>query len=149
MTQTPSISRTEQEAPRPTETYVPNGGRVPRLSGDIRDLVPKLGLREYWYPVCGAGRIGKKPQRIKMLGEDICVFRGEKKGEIDALGDVCPHRGARLSEGDCHFAGTVACPYHGWVFDSTGKNIAVLSEGPQSLVCGKPGTEARHYPTGC
>ena len=147
MTQTPSVSRTEQEVPEVTEPYAPNGGRVPKLSGDIRHLIPKLGLREYWYPLCGAGRVGKKPLRIKMLGEDLCLFRGENKGGIVALGDVCPHRGARLSEGDCHFAGTVACPYHGWVFDGTGKNVAVLSEGPQSLVCGKPGTEARHYPT--
>ena len=30
--------------------YVPNGGLVPRLSGDLRPLIPKLGLREYWYP---------------------------------------------------------------------------------------------------
>jgi phenylpropionate dioxygenase-like ring-hydroxylating dioxygenase large terminal subunit len=128
--------------------YRPNGGRVPRLSGDIRQLLPKLGLREYWYPLCGAGRLGrKKPVRIKMLGEDICVFRGKSKDEVYALGDVCPHRGARLSEGDCHFAGSVTCPYHGWTFDGSGTNIAVLSEGPESLVCGKPGTEARSYPT--
>jgi phenylpropionate dioxygenase-like ring-hydroxylating dioxygenase large terminal subunit len=127
--------------------FKPNGGMVPSLSGDIRHLIPPLGLREYWYPVCGAGRVGRKPMRVKMLGEDLAVFRGKNKGEIHVLGDVCPHRGARLSEGDCHFAGTVACPYHGWVFDgATGKNVAVLSEGPDSLVCGKPGTEARHYP---
>src|SRR5581483_10755275 len=128
--------------------YEPNGGRVPRLSGDIRHLIPRLGLREYWYPLCGAGRVKKnKPLRIKMLGEDICVFRGKEKGEISAVGDICPHRGARLSEGDCHFAGTVACPYHGWVFDGAGRNVAVLSEGPNSQVCGKPGTEVRSYPT--
>jgi hypothetical protein len=33
------------------------------------------------------------------------------------------------------------------VFDESGKNVAVLSEGPDSGVCGKPGTEARVYPT--
>ena len=80
-----------------------------------------------------------------MLGEDICFFRDEK-GQVAALTDYCPHRGARLSEGDCHYAGTVACPYHGWVFDANGKNVAVLSEGPNATVCGKPGTEAAHVP---
>ena len=65
--------------------YQPNSGSVPRLSGDIRLLVPRLGLREYWYPLCGAGRIKKtRPLRIKMLGEDICVFRGRAPGEISA-----------------------------------------------------------------
>src|SRR5687767_15028514 len=115
MTQTidpPSASRSE------VEEYVPNGGRVPRLSGDIRHLVPKLGLREYWYPLCGTKRVKKsKPTKIRMLGEDLCVFRGKGKDEFVALNDICPHRGARLSEGDCHYEGTVACPYHGWVFD--------------------------------
>jgi phenylpropionate dioxygenase-like ring-hydroxylating dioxygenase large terminal subunit len=66
---------------------------------------------------------------------------------VVAIQDVCPHRGARLSEGDCHYRGTVACPYHGWVYDEGGKNVAVLSEGPDSGVCGKPGTEAKAYPT--
>jgi phenylpropionate dioxygenase-like ring-hydroxylating dioxygenase large terminal subunit len=130
------------------EGYEPNGGRVPRLSGDIRHLVPRLGLREYWYPLCGFNRVKKsKALRVRMLGEDLCVFRSEVKGEVYALTDICPHRGARLSEGDCHYEGTIACPYHGWVFDGQGKNTAVLSEGPNSAVCGKPGTEARSYPT--
>jgi hypothetical protein len=33
------------------------------------------------------------------------------------------------------------------VYDESGKNVAVLSEGPTSGVCGKPGTEAKTYPT--
>jgi phenylpropionate dioxygenase-like ring-hydroxylating dioxygenase large terminal subunit len=126
--------------------FTPNGGRIPKLSGDIRHLIPRLGLREYWYPLCGVNRVPKKKAiRIRMLGEDLAVFRG--KGSVYALTDICPHRGARLSEGDCHFDGTIACPYHGWVFDGQGCNVAVLSEGPNSIVRGKPGTDARSYPT--
>ncbi len=145
MTQTIDPPKTHREG---DEEYVPNGGRVPRITGDIRHLVPKLGLREYWYPVCGVNRVHKtKPLKIRMLGEDIALFRGKSKDEVFALNDICPHRGARLSEGDCHYEGTVVCPYHGWVFDGEGTNVAVLSEGPTSIVCGKPGTAARAYPT--
>ena len=134
--------------PDPTSTTCPTAAACRSLTGDIRHLIPKLGLREYWYPLCGAGRVKKnKPLRVRMLGEDICIFQGKAKGEINAIGDVCPHRGARLSEGDCHYDGTVACPYHGWVFDGQGNNVAILSEGADSIVCGKPGTEARAYPT--
>lgn len=144
MTQT--VMRPGSGAQDSDPQFTPNGGRVPRLSGDIRHLIPKTGLREYWYPMCGARRIPKKKAvRIRMLGEDLCVFKG--KGEVYALTDICPHRGARLSEGDCHYDGTISCPYHGWVFDGEGRNVAVLSEGPNSIVCGKPGTEARSYPT--
>src|SRR6187200_3356342 len=90
---------------------------IPKLSGDIRALIPELGLRNYWYPAILAARVGATyPVQVKMLGEDLCLFRTEA-GDIAALQDVCPHRGARLSEGSCHWPGTVACPYHGWVYD--------------------------------
>ena len=122
-------------------------GNVPKLSGDIRPLIPTLGLRNYWYPAIADTKVGaRKPAKVSMLGEEICLFRGATGGVV-AIQDVCPHRGARLSEGACHYRGTVACPYHGWVFDESGKNVAVLSEGPDSGVCGKPGTEAHVYPT--
>jgi phenylpropionate dioxygenase-like ring-hydroxylating dioxygenase large terminal subunit len=124
----------------------PNGV-IPKLSGDIRPLIPKLGLRNYWYPAIADAKVGsRKPVKVSMLGEELCLFRGAS-GDVAAIQDVCPHRGARLSEGDCHYKGTVACPYHGWVYDESGKNVMVLSEGPTSGVCGKPGTEARVYPT--
>ena len=122
-------------------------GAVPKLSGDIRPLIPTLGLRNYWYPALADRKVGwRKPVKVSLLGEDICFFRGAA-GNVVAIQDVCPHRGARLSQGDCHYRGTVACPYHGWVFDESGKNTMVLSEGPASGVCGKPGTEAQIFPT--
>lgn len=129
------------DAPRPGR------GVVPKLSGDIRSLVPVLGLRNYWYPAIEDKSVGwKKPLKVSLLGEEICLFRGAT-GQVAAIQDICPHRGARLSEGDCHYKGTVACPYHGWVYDESGKNTMVLSEGPNSAVCGKAGTEAKVYPT--
>ena len=122
-------------------------GEVPDLTGDIRHLIPKYGLRNYWYPAISAHKVPKrKPVQVSMLGEDLVFFRG-KDGTPVALQGICPHRGARLAEGHGHWAGTVACPYHGWVFDEEGKNIMILSEGPESKVCGKAGTEAYVYPT--
>ncbi len=122
-------------------------GAMPKLSGDLRPLIPKLGLRNYWYPAIPANRVGRRiPVQVKMMGEDICFFRGVD-GHVVAIGDVCPHRGARLSKGHCHWKGTVSCHYHGWVFDEHGKNVVVLGEGPDSRVAGKQGTEARVYPT--
>jgi len=120
---------------------------IPKLSGDIRPLIPKLGLRNYWYPAVRDRAVGRrKPLKVSLLGEDICLFRGAT-GAVAAIQDICPHRGARVSQGRCHYRGTVACPYHGWVFDESGKNVMVLSEGPTSGVCGKPGTEAKVYST--
>ncbi len=124
-----------------------SAAQMPSLTGDLRPLIPKLGLRNYWYPAIAASKVGRrKPVQVRMLGEDLCFFRGES-GDVVAITDICPHRGARFSEGHCHFEGTVACPYHGWVYNERGENVAVLSEGPDSKVCGKPGTEAKVYPT--
>ncbi len=123
------------------------GVAIPDLSGDIRPLVPVMGLRNYWYPAIAARKIPKRhPVQVRMLGEELCLFRGAH-GQPVAIRDICPHRGARPSEGTCHWKGTVTCPYHGWTFDEHGKNVAVLSEGPDSKICGKPGTEAYIYPT--
>ena len=129
------------------ETREGGSGAIPDLSGDIRHLVPELGLRNYWYPALAKKRIPKRhPIQVRMLGEELCFYRGAQ-GQPVAVRDVCPHRGARLSEGTCHWKGTVSCPYHGWTFDEQGKNVAVLSEGPDSKICGKPGTEAKLFPT--
>ena len=122
-------------------------GDVPNLAGDIRHLIPKYGLRNYWYPAISERKVPKRrPIQIRMLGEELVFFR-KKDGSAVAIQDVCPHRGARFSEGHIHWPGTITCPYHGWVFDEQGKNIMVLSEGPDSKVCGKQGTEAYVYPT--
>ena len=33
---------------------------IPKLSGDIRHLIPKLGLRNYWYPVIADRSVGSR-----------------------------------------------------------------------------------------
>ncbi len=95
--------------------------------------LPALGFRNYWYPVMAAWRLGRKPKAVKVLGEDIVVFRD--KGKLYALAERCPHRGARLSQGKCLYpgSGTISCPYHGWTFSGeTGACVAKLMEGPEA-----------------
>ena len=122
-------------------------GSIPDLRGDIRPLIPKLGLRNYWYPAIAKRKIPtRRPIKVRVMGEDLCFFKGDR-GQAAAIRDICPHRGASISEGTCHYKGTVSCSYHGWTFNEQGKNVAVLSEGPESKICGLPGTEAKLYPT--
>ena len=109
------------------------------------DYCPRLGFREYWYPGIKAKKVGtKRPVRLKMLGEELVLFRG-KQGQVVALTDWCPHRGARFSNGLCDFQGTITCPYHGYVFDETGQCVAGLIEAVDSSLA--PKMRARHYPT--
>lgn len=117
----------------------------PRDPDDRRSLIPALGLREYWYPALPAKAIGwKKPVALKMLGTDLVFFR-DQEGEIQALWDYCPHRGAMLSYGDCFWRGYLSCPYHGATFDGGGECVEFITEGPDSKMVGR--LKARKYPT--
>lgn len=108
------------------------------------DYCPKLGFREYWYPGIESRRVGRKPVRLTMLGDDLVLFR-DNAGKVAALSDWCPHRGARLSLGVCEFEGTITCPYHGYTFDGAGQCVAGLIERPDSPFIAK--LRARAYPT--
>src|SRR5688500_62926 len=45
---------------------------------DPRDEIPVLGFRNYWYPVATASKVPRrKPLRVKLLGDELCVFRGD------------------------------------------------------------------------
>ncbi len=112
---------------------------------DRRQLVPALGLREYWWPALPARKVSRKrPVYWKMLGEELCFFR-DSEGSIAAISDVCPHRGASLSRGKCFYPGTISCPYHGATFDRTGSCRAFITEGPASRMVDN--LTVRSYPT--
>jgi nitrite reductase/ring-hydroxylating ferredoxin subunit len=58
-------------------------------------------------------------KQVKVNGRSLALFN--VAGTLYALEDVCPHRGAPLSEGECE--GTeVICPWHGARFDLTSGN---------------------------
>ncbi len=133
--------------PRPNGDAGNGSSSMPstRRSTDVRQLLPVLGLREYWYPALLNKQVGwKKPVFVQMLGQDLCFFRGAS-GKVVALDNACPHRGAKLSSGHCDVKGTLACFYHGMVFDETGLCVAALGEGPESPMPGK--LRAKTHPT--
>jgi len=69
------------------------------------------------------------------------------RGRIYALRNRCPHRGVPLSAGRREFPGFLTCAYHGWTYDlQTGALAAVLTDGPDSPICGKEIVRVRSYP---
>jgi len=150
-----SERRTERELRRSSRRGVlePAGRREPAFDvfvpgadagNDTRVGIPALGLREYWYPLIEARKVKAKPVYWVMLGEELVLLRNTD-GSIAALSDVCPHRGASLSSGNCFYRGTVTCPYHGATFDGQGACVAWLTEGPDSRMVGQ--VAVRHFPT--
>src|SRR5262249_24061537 len=55
-------------------------------------------LRRFWQPIILSSELGELPRRIRILGEDLVVFR-DKRGVIGLLELYCPHRGTSLEFG--------------------------------------------------
>lgn len=74
-----------------------------------------------WHVVAYAPDVPEdRPVAARLLGEDIVLWRSG--GRVHAWRDLCVHRGAKLSLGKVTDA-SLACPYHGWVYNEEGRCI--------------------------
>ena len=90
-------------------------------------------MRRHWLPACLAEEVaepGGTPRRIRLLGEDLVVFRNSE-GKLGLLDDYCPHRRASLALGRNEDCG-LTCLYHGWRIDVDGNVLEMPSEPPSS-----------------
>jgi phenylpropionate dioxygenase-like ring-hydroxylating dioxygenase large terminal subunit len=75
-------------------------------------------LKDTWYCASWAGDLVDAPVGIKILGEDIALYR-DSTGKASAVSGRCPHRFAPLSKGKVK-GDVIECPYHGLQFDCSG-----------------------------
>lgn len=75
-------------------------------------------LRRYWHPVGLAGDATARPKPVRILGEDLILFR-DGQGRAGLLYPRCCHRGTTLYYGKVEESG-IRCCYHGWLFDVEG-----------------------------
>jgi nitrite reductase/ring-hydroxylating ferredoxin subunit len=61
------------------------------------------------------------------FGQDIVIYRGAD-GSLTALDAYCKHMGAHLGVGGTVCENRIVCPYHGWEWDSDGRNSAIPYE---------------------
>jgi phthalate 4,5-dioxygenase oxygenase subunit len=81
-------------------------------------------FRQYWIPVVPVTHLeepGGKPLRLKILGEDLVLFRTPDQ-RVGLIGAYCSHRLGPLFFGRVEVDG-LRCPYHGWKFDPAGKCV--------------------------
>lgn len=76
-------------------------------------------MRRYWQPVAVSSEVTSRPQYVRILGEDLIIFR-DKSGRAGLLYPRCMHRGTSLFYGKVTEEG-IACCYHGWLFDVEGR----------------------------
>ena len=90
------------------------------------DILTKVGpgqpcgeyMRRFWQPVLASRNVTTRPREIRILGEDLLVFR-DGSGRPGLLYPRCMHRGTTLLYGHVEPDG-IRCCYHGWKFDVEG-----------------------------
>jgi len=76
-------------------------------------------LRSFWWPVALAEEVRDIPVPVKILGEELVLFR-DLSGQLALLDAHCPHRRASLEYGRIEQRG-IRCAYHGWYMDCQGR----------------------------
>ena len=87
-------------------------------------------FRRYWHPVFLSSEVGKNPIPLKILGEELVLFRATN-GELGLVHKHCPHRNASLVFGKCENKG-IRCCYHGWLFAPDGEILETPGEEENS-----------------
>jgi len=95
---------------------------------DPVEQLMEQGLRNTWYAICPSHFVSQQPVSVRRFGRKIALWR-DSKGQVRALEDHCPHRGAPLSQGVNH-GDRLGCPYHG---------VQVRHDGTVMKVPGSPG----------
>lgn len=78
-------------------------------------------MRRYWHPIALSADVTTIPQKVRILGEDLILFR-DGRGRAGLLTPRCSHRGTSLYYGKVDENG-IRCCYHGWQFDVQGRCI--------------------------
>src|SRR4051794_14540945 len=90
-------------------------------------------MRQHWLPSCMSEEVAEpdgKPVRVRLLGEDLVVFRDTEE-KLGCLDEHCPHRRASLALGRNEECG-LRCLFHGWKFDVEGNVLEMSSEPAES-----------------
>jgi len=89
-------------------------------------------LRRFWHPVAMSSQLKDRPVAIRILGEDLVIFR-DGRGEVGLLARHCAHRRASLEFGRIEARG-LRCCYHGWHFDVDGTILETPGEPEDSTI---------------
>ncbi|KAL0312185.1 UNVERIFIED_CONTAM: protein, chloroplastic [Sesamum radiatum] len=79
---------------------------------------------EEWYPLYLTKNVpDDAPLGLTVFDKQVVLYR-DGDGVLRCYEDRCPHRLAKLSEGQL-FDGRLECLYHGWQFDGNGKCVKI------------------------
>ena len=100
------------------------------LSQQMNDRYTRVGpgtptgelMRRYWHPVAAVSQMRQRwTKKVKLLGEDLILYK-DRSGTFGLIEPHCAHRRMNLIYGIPEEHG-LRCPYHGWLYDETGRCI--------------------------
>ncbi|NER51141.1 MAG: Rieske 2Fe-2S domain-containing protein [Symploca sp. SIO1A3] len=96
----------------------------PVLTSPIPEVRDEFNWKQCWYPVAFVQDLPKnRPYGFSLYDEAFVLFRNQD-GKLGCLTDLCPHRAAKLSDGQI-MDGKIECLYHGWQFNTDGQCLHI------------------------
>ncbi|CAK9261221.1 unnamed protein product [Sphagnum jensenii] len=100
--------------------------------GIARDRV-EYSWEEEWYPMYLTAEMpSNSPLGLTVFDRSLVLFY-DGDGKIHCFEDRCPHRSAKLSEGQIT-NGNLECLYHGWQFNGTGTCVKIPQLAPGAKI---------------
>jgi len=90
-------------------------------------------IENLWYAILDAKELKKnKPIGVTRFSKKLVLWR-DGQNKISCIADQCCHRGASLSLGQVKDE-YLECPFHGFLYDSTGKVKCIPANGAKAIV---------------
>ena len=106
-----------------TEAKTPEAAQA-TVTLPMPDVEQTFNWRHCWYPVTFVQDLPKdRPYSFSLYDEPFVLFRNQE-GKLVCLTDRCPHRAAKLSDGQI-IDGKIECLYHGWQFGTDGQCLHI------------------------
>jgi phenylpropionate dioxygenase-like ring-hydroxylating dioxygenase large terminal subunit len=110
--------------------------QVPKEDTELTHIGPDTPcgeyMRRFWQPICCSDELKDLPLPVKVLGEELVVFR-DGSGAVGLLERHCSHRGTSLEFGLVGAKG-IRCCYHGWLYDVDGAILETPGEPASSTL---------------
>ncbi|MBO3463343.1 aromatic ring-hydroxylating dioxygenase subunit alpha [Aetokthonos hydrillicola Thurmond2011] len=109
----------------------------------VQNAVRQVGINaNYWYAVGWSNQLRTGSiMKVVIWQQGIAVYRDDN-GHLQALEDVCPHKGVELHKGKVQGC-NLACAYHGWEFNPEGHCVGIPYLPKEQKL---PRAQARSYP---
>lgn len=112
------------------------------LTAELNERYTRVGpgtpcgelMRRYWHPIAAVSQMKDRwTLPVRLLNEDLVLYK-DRSGTFGLIEPRCPHRRMGLVYGIPEANG-LRCPYHGWLFDETGRCLEQpyeTAEDPES-----------------